>query len=177
MKACARVAQRELVTRTSIRVMLPLLLKHTCHSLSLSHTHTHTWLSLSRSLALFRPLLSLSLSLSLSCSQGELVKGGAIRVLAKLRTSQCAIEADIADLGLKRLMSVASTRAAFSEEDLAAIEVSTRALKNTTQVASKKKSLGLLLLLFTASSARVSYVLIEALTRAKPRHTLRSFRR
>jgi hypothetical protein len=56
-------------------------------------------------------------------------------VLAKLRTSQCAIEADIADLGLKRLMSVASTRAAFSEEDLAAIKVSTRALKNTTQVA------------------------------------------
>ena len=60
-------------------------------------------------------------------------------MLAKLRTSQCAIEADIADLGLKRLMSVASTRAAFSEEDLAAIEVSTRALKNTTQVASKTK--------------------------------------
>mmetsp|Transcript_78372 Transcript_78372/g.127120 ORF Transcript_78372/g.127120 Transcript_78372/m.127120 type:complete len:283 (-) Transcript_78372:192-1040(-) len=50
-----------------------------------------------------------------------LVKGGAVAVLGKLATSTCTLEAETADMALKRLMAVGVTRDSFVQDDLDSI--------------------------------------------------------
>ena len=49
------------------------------------------------------------------------MKGGAVAVLGKLATSTCTLEAETADMALKRLMAVGVTRDSFAQDDLDSI--------------------------------------------------------
>ena len=56
-------------------------------------------------------------------TQVEIVKAGAIPVLSTLRNSSCAMERGEADMALKRLMAVASTRDAIATWEASQLNV------------------------------------------------------